>query len=352
MMILHSKPTIDDSDINVVVNVLTSGHLEDGENVEILESAFRKKYNRKYAAAVSSGFSAIHLALISLEVGENDEVIIPSYTCSALLNPILLLKAKPIIIDVDKDSFNISADNLHKRISKRTKAIIVPHTFGFPAPIEEIISLGIPVIEDCAQAIGGSFKGKLLGNFGQLSVFSFYASKMICSGDGGMILTDNEQFIETIKNFRYYGHKKLHKYLAYNYHMTNLPAALANSQLQKNNEFILKRKELASFYDEYFDNHPLIQTDFANKCEACFYRYPVRVGNKIDIIKFGMESEGVKCGYGVLEGMHQMLDLNDNNFPNTMNNLKSILSLPIYPTLKKEETELIAEKLINLIEKL
>ena len=150
MKILHSGPTITQEDINAVTQVLQSKHLEDGMMVEQFEDKMKNLIGRQYAVATTNGFSAIHLTLIALQVKEHDEVIIPSYTCPALLNPVLLLGAKPVFADIEKGSFNISYQTIKDKITPKTKAIIVPHTFGFPADIREIQSLGVPVIEDCA----------------------------------------------------------------------------------------------------------------------------------------------------------------------------------------------------------
>jgi perosamine synthetase len=346
----HSKPTIGQEEIDAVNAVLLSLHLEDGEYVNTLEKAFKNYFSRNFAVAVSNGFAAIHLSLVALNIKSGDEVIIPSYTCAALLNPVLLLNAKPVIVDVSPNSFNIDVKGLRNKISKRTKAIIVPHTFGYPANIDDILTLGIPVIEDCAQAIGGIYKNKFLGQFGTLSIFSFYASKMICSGDGGMIITDDEKIYKKIINYKYYGHKKLHKYVAYNYHLTNLPAALALVQLKKVVSFIERRKHIAIKYDKLLSAHNKINIDFENKVQACYYRYPIRLSMNIEIVKYRMLQKGIQCGYGVLEGMHQILELDPANYKNTENNLNTILSLPIYPSLKDTDVQYISEKLIKIVE--
>lgn len=345
----HSFPTIGKDEIHNVVALLESGQLDEGNEVTKLEEAFKTKYNVKYAVAVSSGFAAIHLSLIALGIKAGDEVIIPSYTCSALLNPILLVGAKPVVVDVDDNSFNISPAQVAEKISLNTKAIIVPHIFGFPAHIDEIVALGIPVIEDCAQAIGGIYKGKQLGQFGSLGIFSFYASKMICGGDGGMVITNDDDLYDALVNYRYYGHKKLHKYVAYNYHLTNLPALLARTQLLQLDSFIERRKVIANRYDELFYQEQSIDTDFDNKGSSCFYRYPIRINKNIEEVKKKLYALSIGCGFGVLDGMHQMEELPDTLFPNTATNLNTILSLPIYPGLADDDIEYIAAQVIAVI---
>jgi perosamine synthetase len=348
MKILHSSPTITEKDIKAVTDVLNSRHLEDGEIVEQFENKLKSYIGRNYAVATANGFSAIHLSLIALGVEENDEVIIPSYTCPALLNPVLIMGAIPVFADIEDNSFNISARQVKKNISEKTKAIIVPHTFGFPADVKAIRNLGYPVIEDCAQSLGGKLNDKKLGTFSEISIFSFYATKMITSGDGGMVLTDNKEIYEKVRNYRYYGHKKNHKFLAYNYHLTNLPAALGLSQLDNLKKWVEERKKLAKIYDHYFEKESGINIDFSNKKQSIYFRYPIQL-EKRDQLKEKLKQEDIYTGYGVLEGLHQLQNYPDKNFPNTAKFLKQILSLPLYPSLKESDIEFIAKKVLKII---
>lgn len=342
-VIHHSLPTIEEDDIKIVTELLQNKELDEGRHVTELENSFRNIFGVKYALAVTNGFSAIHLSLIGLGIKPGDEVIIPSYSCAALLNPVLIIGARPIIADLDSNTFNLSKLAIKKYITSKTKAIIIPHTFGFPADIADINTLGIPVIEDCAQSIGSSINNKLTGTFGELSIFSFYASKLICGGDGGMIITNNDEAFQRIQNLRYYGHKKMHKHVAYNYHLTNLPAALANNQLKKLTGFIMLRKSLAESYDSLFTDNPLIELNFENKAESSYYRYPILLKSKQlrDSLKQELKNRNINTGYGVLDGNHQLMDLPDSNFPNTMNLLDRILSIPIYPSLKINQLKII-----------
>jgi len=348
MKILHSNPTITENDIQAVTDVLNSRHLEDGEIVEQFENKLKTYIGREYAVATTNGFSAIHLSLIALGVMENDEVIIPSYTCPALLNPVLIMGAKPVFADIEYDSFNISAEQVKKKISEKTKAIIVPHTFGFPADIEAIASLGYPVIEDCAQSLGGEFNGKKLGTSSEISIFSFYATKMMTSGDGGMVMTNNQDIYEKVLNYRYYGHRKNHKWIAYNYHLTNLPAALGISQLENLDEWVGKRKKLSKIYDHYFRENSRININFENKMQSIYFRYPIKVEQR-NQLKEELKKADIYTGYGVLEGLHQLQDYPDKEYPNTAKFLEQILSLPIYPSLNESDIKFIAKKVLNII---
>lgn len=348
MIVLHSVPTIEQEDINEVLRVLNTGSLEDGNVVNELESDFSEYYGRKYAVATNNGFSAIHLALIGLNVTKGNEVILPSYSCPALLNPILIQQANPILADTEVNSFNISISDVKHKITDKTKAIIVPHIFGFPAPIDQIIEFGIPIIEDCAQSLGGHYKGKKLGNNTIISVFSFYASKMIGAGDGGMIITDDSDIYKIIDEHKYYGHKLNHRSIEYNYHYNNLSAALARSQFRRIENFVVARKKIAEVYDFYFNQSESIFINFEQKLNSIYYRYPVRINNR-DKIKASLKLQEIYTGFGVLEGLHQILKFNPKKFPNTENNLKNILSLPIYPSLTVNEAEFVAKSLIKLV---
>lgn len=346
MAILHSKPIVSDEDIQTVIDTLKSGHLEDGNIVIKFEDQIKTLIGRKYAAATNSGFSAIHLSLIALNISEGDEVILPSYTCPALLNPILIQKATPVFADIEENSFNISSNTIKNKISEKTKAIIAPHMYGFPADINEISKFGIPVIEDCTQSIGGIINGKRMGTFSEISVFSFYATKMFTSGDGGMILTDNEEIYNSAINHRYYGHKKNHHFTAYNYHLTNLRASLGISQSKRVESFIEQRKKIAAIYLKSFSENQYIHTDFKNKDDSVYYRFPILI-KKRDQLKKILLKNGIHTGYGTLEGLHQLVNKNDIHFPNTTKYLNQILSIPIYPDLTDNQINYVTDKVNN-----
>ena len=172
-VIYHSKPTLGIEEEEAVLEVIRSGQVSQGPKVSEFENLVASYIGRKYAIALSSGLAALHLSLIGLGINEGDEVILPSYTCDALLQAVLYVRAKPVIVDVNFEDGNISFVNTLQVLSDRTKAIIIPHTFGFPADLKKFLGLNIPIIEDCAVAIGGRYRGKKLGLLGKVSIFSF-----------------------------------------------------------------------------------------------------------------------------------------------------------------------------------
>ena len=215
-IIPHSRPLISDRDIEAVASAVKSGRLSQGPKVLEFEEQLARFIGKKKAAATSSGTAALHLALLALDIKQGDQVIIPSFVCSAVLNAVNYTGATPIIVDIDPLTFNMSAEAVKSAITGETRAIVVPHMFGCSAEIDRLLEMGIPVIEDCAQAIGADFKGGKAGSFGLLSVFSFYATKVVSCGEGGMVLSDSDDLISKIKNLRDYDSRDDYT-LRYNY---------------------------------------------------------------------------------------------------------------------------------------
>lgn len=231
-MIPHSKPFLDRDDEIAVLDVLKSGHLVQGEKVAVFEKDVASFIGATDGVALNSGTAALHLSLVALGVGKGDEVVLPSYVCTALLNAVHYVCATPIIADIDPRTFNMDAQDARNKITKRTKAIILPHMFGLPADVDAFLSLGVPVIEDCALSIGSRFNGRMAGSFGVLSVFSFYATKMLATGEGGMVVSERGDLLDRIRDLRDYDETPEYA-IRYNYKMTDMQAALGIRQLEK-----------------------------------------------------------------------------------------------------------------------
>ena len=344
MIIPHSRPSIDQSDIDAVSEVLGSGRIAQGEKVKEFEDAVARYVGKKYGVAVSSGTSALHLALLSLGVGPGDEVIMPSYVCSSPYFATLHAGAVPKIVDIDLSNFNICADAVEPQISSRTKAIIVPHMFGNPAELDPLLELGIPVIEDCAQSLGAEYKSHQVGSLGELSVFSFYATKMITTGEGGMIVTDDDESLAELVELRDYD-KKPFSPTKYNYKMTDLQASLGLSQLRKLPSFIERRLRIASLYNEALSKYE-IQLPNATAGGNVFYRYVVMLG-KMEQVRERAHSDGVVCERPVFKPLHS--DLEIAQFPNSDKAYDHALSIPLYPSLSQEEADHIIASLEQIL---
>ncbi len=186
----HSRPTLGEDEVRAVAAVIESGNIAEGEVVQRFEKAFARKMGVQHAVAVSSGTAALHLALLAMGIGPDEEVIIPSYVCTALLHAVQYVGARPVLAEIDPLIFNIDPDDVQKRITTRTGAIIVPHLFGAAADLDKLLKLNVPIIEDCAQAVGGTYQQKPLGTFGDIAIFSFYATKVMATGEGEMVTSN------------------------------------------------------------------------------------------------------------------------------------------------------------------
>jgi perosamine synthetase len=341
----HSKPTITQDDIDAVTQVLASGNIAQGEKVKEFENALAKFIKTKYAAACSSGTAALHLALLSLGVGQSDEVIMPSYVCASPYYATLHLHAVPKIVDIQLTDLNLCTKNVKDKLSDKTKAIIVPHMFGTPAQIDELLELGIPVIEDCAQALGAELKHQKVGSFGELSIFSFYATKMITTGEGGMVLTNNSELHSKITDARDCDKKPLDSNthaLKYNYKMTDFQAALGISQMNKLQSFIERRRKIASNYTERLSQYKASLPREQPDKKLTFYRYVIMV-DQLEQVQQSAAKKGIICERPVWEPIHR--SRHETDCPNSDYAYDHALSIPIYPSLTEQETEYVIENL-------
>jgi perosamine synthetase len=243
----HSRPTLGEEEVKAVAEVIKSGHIAEGEVVARFEKTFAGKMGVQHAVAVNSGTAALHLALLAMGIGPEHEVIIPSYVCTALLHAVQYVGARPVPAEIDPLTYNIDPDDVQKRITTRTRAIIVPHLFGAAADLDKLLKLDVPIIEDCAQAVGGTYHQKLLGTFGDIAIFSFYATKVMATGEGGMVTSKSPEIIERIRDLKTYDGKEADK-VRYNYKMTDVQAALGEVQLGRLDDFIEQRRKIARQY--------------------------------------------------------------------------------------------------------
>lgn len=349
-MIFHSNPTILGKEVKAAKEVFNSGQLSQGQWVTSFEESFTKYLGVKYAIATNSGTSSLHLALLSLGIKKGDEVILPSYVCAAVLNAINYTQAKPILADINQSDFNISLSDTEKKITSNTRAIIVPHIFGYPADIKSFLSLGIPIIEDCAHSIGATYNGKKLGSFGDLAIFSFYATKMITTGYGGMVTTNNRRLAKRIVNWREFDNRDDY-IIRYNYQLSNLQGALGLSQLKQLPYFLKKRKQIASAYNNQFHsfNNKLLYRQTAGlKTKPSYYRYIIGIKNPSEFIR-QMRKNQVEIKRPVYKPLHRYLGLAKQLFPVTEKVYETAVSLPIYPGLTDKQVNYIIKLIKRII---
>lgn len=251
---------------------LSSWISSSGKYINQFEECFAGYCGSGYGVAVSNGTVAIHLALKALDIGPGDEVIVPDFTFAATINAVIHAGATPVIVDVDQDDWCIGPEAIKKSISDKTKAVIAVHIYGQPCKMHEIMSIcernNLKLIEDCAEAHGATYDGKRVGSFGVISTFSFFANKIVTTGEGGMCLTSSEKLNERLRVLRDHGMSKEKRYwheeVGFNYRMTNMQAAIGCAQMERIERILQKRKQLEITYKDIFSEVPSIsfQKDF------------------------------------------------------------------------------------------
>jgi perosamine synthetase len=263
-MIPVCKPTLSGNEKKYVNQCLKTNWISShGSFIEKFEKKFAQFCKTKYAVAVSNGTTAIHLALESLGIGQGDEVIIPNFTMIATANAVLYTGAKPIFVDAKKDTWNINPDLIENKINAKTKAIIPVHIYGHPCNMDKILQIAeknsLYVLEDAAEAHGALFKGHKAGSLGHVNTFSLYANKIITSGEGGVITTNNDKInkrLKTLRNHAFSETRFIHEQVGFNYRMTNLQAAIALAQLEQIEDFIKARRQNAFKYQKLLADVP------------------------------------------------------------------------------------------------
>ena len=338
----HSRPNVGKEEREAAATVVASGQLAQGPRVAELERRWCERTGNSAAAAVSSGVSALRLSLVALGVSSGDEVIVPGYSCVALLNAVLAVGATPVLADVLENEWTLSPDDVRRRLSKRTKAIIAVHLFGVPARLKELSQPGMPVIEDCAHGIGGPAR---LGSGGAISMSSFYATKMLCAGEGGILASRDAALIERARQARDYG-DQLSSPSHLNDKMTDIGAAIALVQLEKLECMLAARAELARRYSELL--RPLADGGLLSlPCEQgdrIWYRYAVRLHRHTaaEIV------ERLSAGNIRLE--QPVWDLRQDKHWDAQLSACSlafdgVLSLPLYPDLTELQQQLVCTAL-------
>jgi perosamine synthetase len=345
MNIAHSKPYLGKEELAAAGAVILSGQLAQGEMVERLETALAKFAGHRYGVAVSSGTAALYCALRGLGVGQGHEVIIPTYVCTALLNAVIMAGARPALSDVDPVTGNLTPELVKQKLTKNTKAVIVPHIFGYPAAIPEIERLGVPVIEDCAQCVGARIGRKAVGGLSAVAIFSFYATKMIAAGEGGMVATSDRGVRDRIIALREYDKRETWA-PSFNFKLSDLHAVLALAQLKKLPEMVRLRSAAAQGYRAAFSGHDgILQPPQERGVEPVYYRFVVRCAKETGPLIETLQKTGIGCGKPVFKPLHRYV--RKPGFPNADRLQESSLSLPMHPALSPKDVEFVARQVLK-----
>lgn len=357
-----ARPITADEELKAIEEVLTSGMLAQGKAVNEFENLFSDYIGVKNAIAVSNGTVALDVALKALGIKEGDEVITTPFTFIATANSILYQKAKPVFADVDERTFNINPVDVLNKITAKTKAIIGVHLFGHPFDVKAIQEIcedhKLLLVEDCAQAHGAEYQGKKVGSFAT-GCFSFYPTKNITTGEGGIITTDNNEVSESCRLLRNHGQssKYYHTILGYNYRMTDIQAAIGIAQLNKLNEFNKKRIQNAEYYNKHIKLDGLITPYKDANVKHVYHQYVIKVEKDSidrDVFMKYLTDNGIGCAVHYplpifSQPLYRDLGYTDEiaKCPVTSDIVNRVLSLPIHPSLSEENLNYVVETINN-----
>ncbi len=346
-MIPHSRPTLSEADAQAVGRVVLSGRIAQGAEVEAFEREVAAFVGQRGAVAVSSGTAALHLALLAVGVGPGDEVVIPTYVCDALHHAVRHAGATPVLADAEPGTLSLDSGDVKRRLTARTKAIILPHAFGLAAGAETFVAMGVPVIEDCAQAIGALDAGRPVGSRGALAVFSFYATKMLTTGEGGMVAGADGALLDRVRDLREYDERPdLSR--RFNYKLTDLAAALGRSQLPRLAEFIGRRRVIAERYRAALVRSSCELPPDAAGGRHVYHRFVVGVEPPLDPLIKGLETRRVQCRRPVFRALHHATG--GGRYPKADRLWDRSLSIPCYPSLVDADVARVVEALTEALE--
>lgn len=359
-MIPIAKPLIGEEEINAVMEVMHTGAIAEGTVVAEFESNFAAYTGTRYAVAVNSGTAALHCALLACEIGTGDEVITTPFSFIATANAILHTGARPVFADIHPDTFNINPEEVEKLITENTKAILPVHLYGQTAEMKQLQEIAeqhdLILIEDACQAHGAEYQGRKAGSLGDAGCFSFYPTKNMTTGEGGIITTDNEEIAERARAIRNHGSKQRyhHDVLGYNLRMTNISAAIGLKQLEKLPDFNKTRQKNAAQLTERL-SHPGVKTPLVEKhCTHVFHQYTIRINSKQRdrvVEELNHQGIGATIYYPVpihRQTLYQRLGYTQH-LPTSERTASEVLSLPVHPSVTTEDIEYMTQTLEALL---
>ena len=326
-LIPHSRPWLTEADRQAVKAALDSLMIADGELSREFEGAAAEFLGQSGGVSTPDGTAALYLALRALNVGPSDEVVVPTYVCEAVAQAVRWTGARAALCDVGED-WCVSVDTVRRAMTRRTKAVIVVHTFGIVAEMQPIVALGLPVIEDLAQAFGASSSERLAGSFGAMSIASFHATKCLTTGEGGMAFARDTEALARLRALKISDHRLP---------MSNLQAALGLSQLSRYGEFLARRAQIAEQYRRSIPAGCLPPATVLER--TMHFRFPLLVDGDVEHLMAEFAARGVLAKRGV----DALLHTEAGAFPGAESAFTHTLSLPIHPSMSNLETERVIE---------
>jgi perosamine synthetase len=353
-MIPIARPILGEEEFAAVKEVLASGKLAQGPKVKAFEEAFARDVGRKHGIAVANGTAALHVALLAHNIKQGDEVLIPPLTFFATASTVLLCGGKPVFVDVDRASYNMDAKKAAAAIRRNIAAVMPVHLYGQTAEMDPILeaakAAGVPIIEDAAQAHGAEYHGRKAGNLGDTACFSFYPTKNITTGEGGMILTDNDEVAEKARLLRDQGQtsKYQHALVGYNYRMTEIAAALGLVQLKKLEGWVKQRRANARALTKGLVGiEGLVPPSEGNWMVHAFYQYVVRREDSFslsrDEIVRRLTDDGIGCRPSYPMPLYKQKPLQDLRIrarcPVAEDAIPRLFELPVHPSVSPTDID-------------
>ncbi|MCJ7776983.1 MAG: DegT/DnrJ/EryC1/StrS family aminotransferase [Sedimentisphaerales bacterium] len=370
MRIFLSRPDITEKEVQAVTEVLRSPNLSLGPKLGEFEQHFANYIGRKRAVAVNSGTSGLYLCMLAMGIGKGDEVITTPFTFISTSNVVLMAGAKPVFVDIDPVTLNIDPNKIERKITKKTKAIMPVEVFGSPAGFDKVCQIAdkhkLAVIEDSCEALGSALNGKKAGTFGEMSVFAFYPNKQITTGEGGMILSDDDKLVDMCASLRNQGRGKgagwlSHERLGYNYRLSDINCALGIVQLSRINEIKAKRKQVAKWYQEALagDDRFIMPTE-PTGCDINWFVFVVRLSDRFtrqhrEKVLQMMRDAGIQVGnyftpVHLQPFMVKQFGYKPGDFPVTEFIAERTIALPFYNNLSKSEVATVCDELRRAVD--
>ncbi len=352
-----ARPAIGQDEISAVSEVLASGMLAQGEKVAEFEKKFADYCGTTQAVATNNGTAALHAALLAADIGYGDEVIVPAFSFIATATAVSMCGAKPVFADVDEQTFTIDPHQIVAHITPKTKAVIGVHLFGQPFDVHAVQecceSHNLKLVEDAAQAHGAMYNGEKTGGFGHLGCFSFYATKNMITGEGGMITTSEKAYAERLRLIINHGQseKYLHTRLGYNYRMTDIAAAIGIVQLKKLDKFNMRRRKNAEYYNTHLKVKGLLTPHVAEGMHHVYHQYVIRLTEEFpmkrpEFMEY-LKAKGIGSAVHYPIPIHRQplyaVAQDPDPCPVSTRLAESVLSLPVHPLLDGKEIAYICD---------
>jgi dTDP-4-amino-4,6-dideoxygalactose transaminase len=361
-----ARPQLGEEELAEVATVLASGQLTQGPMVSAFEAMVAEATDSRHAVAVTSATTALHLSLAALEIGPGDEVLVADFTFPATANVVVQQGATPVLVDIDLDTFAMSAPDLERRLTDRTRAIMPVDPFGLPADLEPILEVartrGIPVIEDAACALGARYRGRPTGSLATTGCFSFHPRKSITTGEGGMVTTSDDSLAERLRLLRSHGGVRAEgrftfEAAGFNYRLSDILAAVGVAQMRRLSEFLAARRRVAARYDERLSGLGRLRTPVTPAWAThTFQSYVVLLDEDVDRDRIisSLRGEGIESTIGTYALHAQPFFRNSlghrpGDLPNSQRAFLSTLALPLHGGLTESDVDLVVERLTDAL---